>query len=76
MKFKKQVTWKKKPAYDSIIGGTVFVMASAFMFGFLTNTYDRGGIFMAIVFTLLFSMGFRLIRKGLGKGREVLYIKK
>lgn len=74
-KYKKIVTWEKKPKLDNIIGGIVFVISSAFLISLLLHNHLRIMI-LAILFTLMFCFGIRLIDKSLGKGKEINYILK
>ena len=74
-KYKKIVTWEKKPQLDNIIGGIVFTISSAFLISLLL--YNHGKVMvLAILFTLMFCFGIRLIDKSLGNGKEKHYILK
>lgn len=73
-KYKKIVTWKKKPKIDNIIGGVLFSFFSFFLMGNLVYECER--IILAVVFTLMFCFGVKLIYNGFGRGKDVDYILK
>lgn len=73
-KYKKIVTWKKKPQIENIIGGFLFSFFSLFLIVGLLHEFE--GLILAIVFTLMFCFGIRLIYNGWGIGKDVDYILK
>ncbi len=74
IKYKKVVTWEKKPKLWDILGGIAFCLGSIFVMALLFDKDDTTTL-LAFVMTLLLVMGFKLLMGGFGEGRKKHYSK-
>lgn len=73
-KYKKVITWEKKPKWDEILGGSFFCLMSILVMALLFDK-DGGTTLIALFMTLLLCKGFKLLTDGFGDGRGKHYSK-
>ena len=73
--YKKIVKYKRKPKWDDILGGSLFLITS---FAILILYFKKNAPVTLLIFlmTLMIVFGFKSIIKGMGQERKIYYIKK
>ena len=72
--YRKVIRWKKKPKYDYLLGGVIFLVVGLLLIGLLFGENSQVA-FLTLIFSGMIFFGARLILKGDGKGRVVYYEK-
>lgn len=72
--YKKVTKWKKKPKYDNLTGGMLFLIVGCGMVFFL-SIQDKQVAMLSMVFTFMITFGGRLCLKGFGEGRRTYFMK-